>query len=262
MIFLSPLPDKEDFDKMYPPEYQNGLDLVIYSDLKIKLPGLRYDYAYQFDLIEKYAPGKNIADYGCGSANFISNAINMGYRCDGAEYNLEFIKILRQNFENVSFYSIDDFINDKTKYDVIRLSNVLEHLTHPKDILGLLRTKLVDNGILLIEGPIEENFSIAQLFRKCYFILRGIKQPGWKVSHNPTHMFFSNGLNQQRMLEHSEMEQLHFRIKEEAWPFPDKVVLKNGLGGFVKGIIAKVSIMFSVFNSSWGNTFIYVGRKK
>lgn len=38
LIFISPFPDNEDFIKMYPPSYQNGLNLTIYSDLTVKLP--------------------------------------------------------------------------------------------------------------------------------------------------------------------------------------------------------------------------------
>ena len=262
LIFISPFPDKEDFDKMYPPEYQNGLDLTIYSDLNVKLPGLRFDYAHQFDLIKKYSSGINIADYGCGSANFISNANHVGYKCDGVEYNLEFIDILKKNLKEVSFYSTDEFINDGKQYDVIRLSNVLEHLTHPKNVLEQLHNKLVDNGIILIEGPIEDNFSIAQFFRRSYFTIRGSLQDKWHVSHSPTHMFFSNKKNQQKMLEHDRIEQLYFSVKEEAWPFPEKVSFSSGIGGFIKGIIANISMSISKLNPNWGNTFIYVGRKK
>ena len=262
LIFISPFPDNEDFIKMYPPSYQNGLNLTIYSDLTVKLPGLRYDYAYQFDLIKKYSHGKSIADYGCGSANFISNAINIGYLCDGVEYNSEFIEVLRKNLLAVSFYSIDEFINDKKKYDVIRLSNVLEHLTHPKNVLEKLYDKLEENGILLIEGPIEDNFSLAQFFRKSYFVLRTSIQNKWLVYHSPTHMFFSNSKNQQKMLEHNKIEQLHFSVKEEAWPFPEKVSLFNGIGNFIKGLIARISMIISKLNPNWGNTFIYVGRRK
>lgn len=262
LIFISPFPDNEDFDIMYPPAYQNGLDLTIYSDLKVKLPGLRFDYAYQFDLIKKYSSGKNIADYGCGSANFISNAINIGYVCDGVEYNPKFIEILRKNLLSVSFYSIEEFISDHKKYDVIRLSNVLEHLTDPKNVLENLYSKLEDNGIILIEGPIEDNFSLAQFFRKFYFMFRIFFQKSWLVYHSPTHMFFSNRKNQQEMLEHKNIELLHFSVKEEAWPFPEKVSLSNGIGDFIKGLIARISMVTSKLNPNWGNTFIYVGRKK
>ena len=262
LIFISPFPSNEDFDKMYPPAYQNGLDTTIHSNLNVKLPGLRYDYAYQFELINRYSLGKNIADYGCGSANFISNAIHVGYKCDGVEYNLEFIEILKRNLKNEFFYSIDEFLSNDKKYDVIRLSNVLEHVTHPKDVLEKLHNKLVDNGILLIEGPIEDNFSFAQFLRKSYFVLRGLFQNKWKAYHNPTHMFFSNSKNQQEMLKHNKIEQLYFSVKEEAWPFPEKINLSVGFGNFVKGLIARISIATSKLNPNWGNTFIYVGRKK
>lgn len=262
LIFISPFPNKKDFDIMYPPEYQNGLNVIIYKDLTVKLPGLRYDYSYQFDLIREYSSGKKIADYGCGSANFLANAIHIGYKCDGVEYNIEFIEILKQNFKKVSFYSIDEFIKDVQKYNVIRLSNVLEHLIYPKNVLEELHNKLEDNGILLIEGPIEDNFSVSQFSRKIYFLFRVSLQKKWKVYHSPTHMFFSNKKNQQRMLEHDKIEQLHFSIKEEAWPFPEKISFSNGIGDFIKGLIARLSMFSSKFNSNWGNTFIYVGRKK
>ena len=262
LIFISPFPDTKDFDKMYPPEYQCGLDLTIQKDLKIKLPGLRYDYAFQFDLIKRFASGKNIVDYGCGNANFIVNAVNAGYKCDGVEYNLDFIKILKQNLNNVPLYTLDEFYIDDKKYDVIRLSNVLEHLNHPKFVVDKLCDKLVNNGILIIEGPLEDNFSIAYFFRKTYFIVRKLIQKKWKVYHSPTHIFFSNRNNQQQMLKNDKLEQVYFSVKEDAWPFPEKISFSNGIGNLIKGLIAKISIFLSNLNSNWGNTFIYVGKKK
>ncbi len=262
LIFLSPSPSEDDLMKMYPIEYQNGIDLTIHKDLTQNLGGLRYSYSYQFDLINKFAPGKKMADYGCGNANFLINALHQGYLCDGVEYNPDFIKLLKEKISNTSFYTIDQFFSDPKKYDIIRLSNVLEHLSNPTEVLDKLYSKLEPGGILLVEGPIEENFSIAQFFRKSYFVLRSKLQKAWVMEHNPTHMFFSDRSNQQKMVANKGVVQVHFSVREAAWPFPDKISLANGFGSFCKAIIAKISIMMSKVFTSFGNTFIYVGRKK
>ena len=156
--YVSPFPSQEDFEVIYPPSYQSGVNAEICLDPYKKISGIRFSYGEQFDLITKYAPGKKILDYGCGAANFIINARHHGFACDGAEYNPNHIAILKKEIPGSNFYTIEEFFkDDSTRYDVIRMSNVLEHLTNPREVTEKLISKLNPNGLLLVEGPIETN---------------------------------------------------------------------------------------------------------
>lgn len=260
LIYLNPFPTLEDYIVMYPPTYQSGINTEIIENEK--LAGLRFPYSKHFELIDKFSPGKKILDYGCGSANFVLNALKKGYECDGVEYNPAHVNILKKEIPAGNFYLIDGFLKSTTlKYDVIRLSNVLEHLENPNEIIQILISKLNPKGILLVEGPIETNFNLAFLFRRTYFQLYKFINKNRKASHPPTHIFFSNAVNQQEFFKQNNLHKLHFEVTECEWPFPENFNEVKSVGAFFKWIIAKKSKLLSRFNKNWGNTFIYIGKK-
>ncbi len=258
LIYLNPFPSSEDYSVMYPPSYQNGINDKIIDPNK-KLPGLRFPYKKHFELISKHSPGNKILDYGCGNANLVINARNAGFLCDAVEFNPAHIEILKKSIPAANFYLIDDFLtNTSSTYDVIRLSNVLEHLEDPGGILNILAKKLTTNGILLIEGPIETNFSFALLIRKIYFKLLKNKT----ATHPPTHIFFANARNQKALFEKYGLSNVYFEITECEWPFPENWKEAKGFSGVFRFIVARFSMALQKLNKNWGNTFIYVGRKK
>ncbi len=261
LLYINPLPQVEDYEKMYPISYQAGVDKTLNNGVE-KLIGLRYSYIKHYQLIDKYAPGKIMVDYGCGNGNFLFNASQNGYIMDGVEYNPELLLLMKNEFPDSSFFTPDQFFSDSKKYDVIRMSNVFEHLSNPRDIICKLQAKLNQSGILIIEGPIEENFNIAYIFRKFYFSFKSTFQKDWVFTTPPTHIFLSNALNQRQVFENNRFATLYYDVTEAEWPFPEKISFSQGLGYFVKGIIAKVSMQISKVNPRWGNTFIYVGKTK
>ncbi len=260
--YVSPFPIDDDFEKLYPPTYQSGINSSICEDSTKKITGIRFSYGKQFDLITKYAGGKKVLDYGCGHANFLLNARHNGIECDGVEYNPDHVSILRKEIPDADFYLIDDFLKDQTiRYDVIRLSNVLEHLTNPREITEKLISKLNSNGILLIEGPIETNPTFALRVRQLYFNISKAFRKNRVVSHPPTHIFFANSTNQRNFFKNYSLQELHFELAESEWPFPEKWEEAKGIGGVFKFLVAKISMALKPLSKNWGNTFIYVGRK-
>jgi 2-polyprenyl-3-methyl-5-hydroxy-6-metoxy-1,4-benzoquinol methylase len=262
VVYISPFPDANDYIKMYPPGYQSGVDKTILKNKYKKLPGLRFSYGVQFDLILKHAiKNPKILDYGCGNANFLINACNNNFQCDGVEFSEEHVEILKSEIPSSKFYIITNFIkNSDDKYDVIRLSNVLEHMDNPNEIIQSLIMKLNKNGMLLIEGPIECNFSLAFLSRKLYFKFMNLIRKGYVANHVPTHITFTNAKNQLSFFQKFGLTTLEYKIIEAEWPYPEKFSDVKSLGAFSKWVIAKKSKLISHFVKNWGNTFIYVGK--
>jgi 2-polyprenyl-3-methyl-5-hydroxy-6-metoxy-1,4-benzoquinol methylase len=264
VIYINPLPDEDDYRKMYPPSYQSGVNKIILKNQYKKLPGLRFSYGLQFDLIKTHFKKKpSILDYGCGNANFLLNALHSGFTCDGAEFSEEHVQLLKKEIPSSNFYTIKDFLENKSlSYDIIRLSNVLEHMDTPNEVITSLVEKLNTNGLLLVEGPIECNFNAAFLSRKFYFTLMHKLKKGYIADHTPTHITFTNRVNQLNFFEKHNLQTVCYKITESAWPYPESFISAKGFGGKTKAIIGKFSVFLSSFTGKWGNTFLYIGAKK
>ena len=160
LLFINPIPNQHDLLKMYPPTYQGKIETEL-IDVKKKMTGLRFSYKEQLDLINYYVTeDRKVIDFGCGTGHFIFNAKNNGLLMDGVEFSSEVVHILKNQMPENNFYTINDFYTNKLKYHVIRLSNVLEHFTSPQEEFNKLLLKLENDGIVLLEGPLEKNRSI------------------------------------------------------------------------------------------------------
>lgn len=264
LVYLDRLPDATDYAAMYPPTYQrNEVEDSIQADPYVKLYGLRFSYGQQFDLIRKHIGDKaTILDYGCGTGHFIANANHHGFKTDGAEFNPEYLDLLRKRFTNSGFYTIDEVLspNFSITYDVIRLSNVLEHLHAPLEVVAKLKKHLKPGGLLLVEGPIEENFSLAAAFRRVYFNVTKFLIPKRSVTGPPYHIFLSTARNQREFFRRSGFEELYFKTAEDPWPFPQTVGEAKGIRDKTMAVVGKVSKKTTTaLGNQWGNIFIYCG---
>jgi 2-polyprenyl-3-methyl-5-hydroxy-6-metoxy-1,4-benzoquinol methylase len=260
--FISPLPNEEDLTKMYPPSYQSGVDFKILKDPSKKLIGLRFSYTYQFDLLKSIQFQGRMLDFGCGTANFLINCNHHGFNCDGAEFNPQHVAILKEKIPSQHFYTVDELINSKEQYDLIRLSNVLEHFTQPREMMLALKKRLKPGGYFLLEGPIEHNFSWALQFRKLYFRLRKLLNKNYLVSHTPTHIIFTNLKNQRDFFDSLGLQEKHLKVSEAEWPFPPSFKKAQGVVSKLNVVIAKTSMLLQKLYPKWGNTFIYLGQKE
>jgi 2-polyprenyl-3-methyl-5-hydroxy-6-metoxy-1,4-benzoquinol methylase len=157
--------------------------------------------------------------------------------------------------------TIDEFFKSEDKFDIIFLSNVLEHLTNPKEIMQLLKGRLTDNGLFVLEGPIENNFNLTQLVRKTLFFIRKYIFRK-KASHVPTHILYSNRKNQEQLFKDIGLETLYFDIDESNWPFPSNYADCKSMMQKAMYWIATFSVKMSKNFPWWGNNFTYIGKKK
>lgn len=136
---------RQEYKGVYQPEFKH-----IYRDTHSAL--LRYGF-----LCEVLHKNSAILDIGSGTGVFVYVLRKMGFNAAGLEPN-----------EGYAKYSIDELrvpvqvgfiqdIEDSTKYDLITLHHVLEHLDDPLGILRKTAPLLKDDGFLAIEVPNAEN---------------------------------------------------------------------------------------------------------
>ncbi|MDA8687481.1 class I SAM-dependent methyltransferase [bacterium] len=103
----------------------------------------------------KFVAGKKIADFGCGSGDFLKLVKPFCESVLGVELQQNYVDDL--NAVGVSCTNNLESIDDGS-LDVIVSFHVIEHLPNPLDTLNLLMRKVASGGYLLIEVPHANDF--------------------------------------------------------------------------------------------------------
>ncbi|MDP2388223.1 MAG: class I SAM-dependent methyltransferase [Bacteroidota bacterium] len=260
LLFIDPIPSEDDLALMYPPSYQQGVSKQL-DNLDFEQPGLRHSYGRIMPILKSRGTSAKVVDFGCGNGKFVWNAVNNNVNIEGVEFFEEQVNHLRKNIPETKFYTVKEFIESEEKYDIIFLSNVVEHFTNPKKELQQLMVKLSDGGLLVAEGPLEMNRSFVNYCKWKYFKLRKFFSSSYHTAFAPVHIFYSNYQNQLNLFESIGLSKVEYQTKENAWPYPAGLAEIKSPGAVVKYVIAMLSKMAGSFMSHYGNTFIYVGQK-
>lgn len=247
LVFIDPIPSIDDYAKMYAKSYH---DQFYFKEIN-------GDYLVLNKLLKKDGIKKTLLDYGCGDGSLLNYFSQRGYTCSGIEYKQELVEKLRKKFENITFYTVDEFeqTNNNLEYGIIYIGDVLEHIGNPVELIKRFHSNLKENGLILIQGPLENNFSLALGYRKCISLLKLKKT----ASHIPYHLSFSNAKNQVELFKKCGFKTLYYKIYETPWPYPDKLSINPIL--FIKWMVARISIFISkIFLGKFGNRFIYLGK--
>ena len=124
----------------------------------IKLISLEDDHR-RLVQFQRYLKNKEILDFGCGWGGFLKDIKN--YKSlSGIELRKECISYIKKNIKKINVFSnINAF---KKKFDVITMFHVLEHIPYQIDTLKILKSKLRNNGKIIIEVPHAKDFLILQ----------------------------------------------------------------------------------------------------
>lgn len=110
-------------------------------------------------LIISYCKNKRVLDVGCigqdrdfTAPNWLHNKIRSVTKyVDGVDILMPLIQKLRT--QGYSIYSIEELQAKNERYDVIILSDVIEHVSNPVEFLSFYSTFLSDNGSMIVSTP-------------------------------------------------------------------------------------------------------------
>lgn len=105
---------------------------------------------------KKYASGKDFLDIGAGYGFFTRAAISEGFNCVALEAGSNNCKIfeLMNGFEPLNQLLDDDFsVANENSFDVVLLSQVLEHIPNPLTATKQIRRVLKKDGLCIIAVP-------------------------------------------------------------------------------------------------------------
>lgn len=150
MLITEPQP--KNLEKYYDPknyishsDEKNSFIEKVYQQVKKITLNKKVKLIDQYSLDEKI-----LLDIGCGTGEFLAYAKNKNWNTVGVEVNQNARN--KASNKNLKIYkSLEDLPN--RQFNIISLWHVLEHLPNLNEKISLIKTKLDDNGTLIIAVP-------------------------------------------------------------------------------------------------------------
>lgn len=118
-------------------------------------------FELRLDLIAEYKRSGNILDVGCATGYFLEAAKKRGFQAYGVEISDYSSAIAKSNFGEERVYKgeLESCPFPEKYFDVIAMSDLLEHVRDPRKTLGAARRLLKSDGIIMIMTPNTDSLS-------------------------------------------------------------------------------------------------------
>lgn len=105
----------------------------------------------------KYPNGKaRVLDVGCFSGFFVKKLLLLGFDARGIDFNNKALDFGKERYgleKYISNETLQEFLMQGQKFDVITLFEVIEHLENISDVLSEVSKLLEDDGVIIISTP-------------------------------------------------------------------------------------------------------------
>lgn len=172
-VYQYPMPEPHVIVSFYPDRYSIYDDQVRYkkrSQLERAILKDKYDYRHLrvpliFRMVSlffrpfvfrdyvRFKPDGKALDVGCGNGSFLHELKEIGWECEGVEFNLTAVKICRAHGLKVHHGDLASARFPDHSFDLIIASHIIEHLADPAAFMKEASRILKDDGRLLIKTP-------------------------------------------------------------------------------------------------------------
>ncbi len=210
-IHVIPIPSKEDIEKVYQSTYYQDVKPAYIEKSLDEQDWINLHNDWKYSTIEQLIPPnkRTILDIGSGPGLFLKMGAERGWNTLGIEPSEQAYNYSKNT---LGLNIINDFFNDRlipqlNDFDVVHLSDVLEHVIDPNHIINLVNSILKPDGLICIVVP--NDFNPLQIG---YQKIRGCN-PWWVAP--PHHINYFNFQSLEKLLEKNNFEVI---LKESTFP--------------------------------------------
>jgi 2-polyprenyl-3-methyl-5-hydroxy-6-metoxy-1,4-benzoquinol methylase len=216
---IVPIPTEEELVKVYEDEYYSVEKPLYIERMKEDSEWWNLSYDDRYDSFEEFLDKNNrrILDIGSGPGLFLNRGKERGWEVTGIEPSKQAFEYSSKKL-GLNIYNMflnEDTKNDIGRFDVIHMSEVLEHVPNPKGLLNIALEKLNANGLICIVVPNDYNPFQNSLRDACGY------DPWWVAP--PHHINYYNFESLTRLL-----EKVGFKVVLRESTFPIDMFLLMG----------------------------------
>lgn len=173
-VFLSPFPSTEKLKQMYGQDYYNSWGLSSNNEAEPR-EMKKATFISRMRRISKFLKKGKVLDVGCATGYFLEVASDAGWDVYGVEVSEFSSRLARNKFGYKIFNgTLEQARFADNTFDLITLSDLLEHIRDLDTFLGEVIRILKPNGLLMIVTP-----NVASLSR----LLMGARWSHYKEEH-------------------------------------------------------------------------------
>ena len=113
-------------------------------------------------LVEKYSPGRKLADLACAQGNFGLMLAERGYDVTAVDIHPEFLKYAKKKHTHGAFKTIQANLmefRDPEGFDCVLAGEVIEHVAFPEKLMESVSANLKSGGICILTTPNGADYS-------------------------------------------------------------------------------------------------------
>lgn len=153
MVFLSPQPDDEQLREMYRSDYYKSWGIAGNDDESTRVMK-QGTFVRRMKRLAGLVPIGRVLDVGCATGYFLEVAAAAGWEVFGVELSDYASELARRTFgDHVFNGTLEQAHYPDGYFDLVTLSDLLEHVPDPRPFLSEVRRLLRPDGMLMIVTP-------------------------------------------------------------------------------------------------------------